>query len=104
MYQRELRKRIRERLRTGQLPPAFGSRTFGGRGRDVACDCCGEMITPHEIEYQVEFTPDSALCRKAFSTHIKCHWIWWEESDSQDRPWTSTHALSRVWNALREKH
>jgi hypothetical protein len=38
-----------------------------------------------------------------FCTHTRCHWIWWEESGSQNRRSGSARALSLVWNALRER-
>jgi hypothetical protein len=98
MKQKELRKLIRERLRTGQLPPAFGAKTFGGRGRHTACDCCGQIISGHDIEYQVEFTAPLGEAGKTLRAHVECHWIWWEESGQVTRR-GSPHALSRPWNA-----
>jgi hypothetical protein len=102
MNQNELRKLIRDRVRTGLLPSAVGSTTFGGRGRDGACDCCGKRIARHEMEYQVEFTPPARGSRNVFVAHIECHWIWWEESGSLGEPSATPHAVSPVWNALQE--
>jgi hypothetical protein len=102
MNQKELRKLIRGRVRIGQLPPAFDGKTYGGRGRDTACDCCGEIISADEIEYQVEFIPPRGESRRAFVSHVKCHWIWSEESDLQRRRSGSSRALPLVWNAISE--
>jgi hypothetical protein len=94
MNQRSLRKLIRGQVSTGQLPPAFGGKTFGGRGRKQACDCCGQIIGPDEIEYQIEFTPTHGESGKTFVAHIQCHWLWWEESDSQGSPSESPGELT----------
>ena len=83
MNQKLLRNLIRRQMSTGQLPPAFGGKTFGGRGRNQVCDCCGQIIEPDEIEYQIEFTPTRGESGKIFVAHIHCHWLWWEESDLQ---------------------
>jgi hypothetical protein len=83
MNEKSLRKLIRGQMSTGQLPPAFGGKTFGGRGSNQVCDCCGQIIAPDEIEYQIEFTPTRGEFGKTFVSHILCHWLWWEESDSQ---------------------
>jgi hypothetical protein len=86
---------------SGQLPPAFGGKTFGGRGRNQVCDCCGQIIAPDEIEYQIEFTPTRGESGKTFVAHIQCHWLWWEESDSQGSPSESPGELSLARNAMR---
>lgn len=101
MNQKILRNLIRGQISTGQLPPAFGGKTFGGRGRNQVCDCCGQIIEPDEIEYQIEFTPTRGESGKTFVAHIHCHWLWWEESDLQGSPSESAGELSLVRNAMR---
>jgi hypothetical protein len=64
---------IRERVRTGQLPSGPGDRTYGGKGSNTACACCGRKITSDEIEYEVHFNSTPHV----FSTHFYCYQIWW---------------------------
>ncbi len=66
---------IRERVRTGKLPSGAGDRTYGSRGSNTACACCGRNIAAHEIEYEVHFNSSPV----AFATHFFCYQIWWEQ-------------------------
>ena len=102
MNEEQLRALIRERVRTGQLPPVFGGRTFGGRGSNTACDCCGRIVTRHEIEYEVEIASDLGVSGPIFIAHAQCHWIWWEESGPLQCPPDSPGSQNLVWNALRD--
>ena len=81
MNEEQLRAVVRERVRTGQLPAVYGGRTFGGRGSNAPCDCCGQIIAHHEIEYEVQLTPPLRASSLTFIAHPQCHWIWREESD-----------------------
>jgi hypothetical protein len=101
MNQKELRALIRERMRTGQLPPVFSGKTFAGRGSNTACDCCGQMIRLHEVVYEVEFTIPCTESGRGLIAHPRCHWVWWEESGSQSNPPRSPGARSLIWGALR---
>ena len=64
---------IRERVRTGQLPSGPGDKTYGSKGSNTACACCGRKIASDEIEYEVHFNSSP----HAFSTHFHCYQIWW---------------------------
>ena len=65
---------IRERVRTGQLPRGPGDRTYGSKGSNTGCACCGGKIASDEIEYEVHFN----WSPRVFSTHFYCYQIWWE--------------------------
>jgi len=101
MNQKELRALIRERVRTGQLPPVLDGRTFGGRGSNTACDCCGQTIKRDDIEYEVQFAASVTQMGRSFIAHMQCHWIWWEESGPQSGPEESPDTRSLVWSALK---
>jgi len=75
MSAKEVLALIRERVRTGQLPSGPGDTTYGSKGSNTACACCGLKIASHEIEYEVHFDASP----RAFSTHLYCYQIWWEE-------------------------
>lgn len=102
MNEEQLRAVIRERVRTGQLPPVFGGRTFGGHGSNTVCDCCGQIVARHEIEYEVELTSDLGVSGPIFIAHARCHWIWWEESGPRQCLPDSRGSQNLVWNALRD--
>jgi hypothetical protein len=68
-------KLIRERVRTGQLPSGPADKTYGSKGSNTACACCGRKIASHEIEYEVHFNSSP----RALSTHFYCYQIWWGE-------------------------
>jgi hypothetical protein len=99
MDEEQLRTVIRERVRTGKLPPASG-RIFGGRGSSTACDCCGQIIGDREIEYEVELGGSGPT----FLVHARCHWIWREESGPQRSPPESAGSQNLIWNALKGCH
>jgi hypothetical protein len=99
MEEEHLRAVVRERVRTGELPSVFGGKTFGGRGSNGACDCCDQIITHHEIEYEVELSLPLDSSRLTFIAHPKCHWIWREESEPAEQsagvaadPWPANSA------------
>jgi len=75
MSAKELHTLIRERIRIGQLPGGPGDKTYGGKGSNTACACCGHTITCHEIEYEVHFRSS----KHAFAMHLDCYRMWWEE-------------------------
>ena len=100
MNQKELRALIRERIRTGQLPPVLGGKTFAGRGSNTACDCCDQIIARHEVVYEVQFTAPCTETGRGYIAHTRCHSIWWEESGPQSSPPASQGSPSLVWSAL----
>jgi hypothetical protein len=75
MSAKELLALIRERVRTGQLPRGPGDKTYGSKGSNTTCACCGRNIASHEIEYEVHFNS----CLRTFATHLSCYQIWWGE-------------------------
>jgi hypothetical protein len=102
MHTGELRALIRERIRTGQLPPVLGGKTFVGRGNNTACDCCGQIMSRHELVYEVQLTLAWTVFGRGYIAHTRCHWIWLEESASQSAPPPSRWSHSLVWDALRD--
>jgi hypothetical protein len=75
MNAKEVLALIRERVHTGQPPSGSGDKTYGSKGSNTTCACCGRKIASHEIEYEVHFNSS----RHAFSTHFYCYQIWWGE-------------------------
>ena len=102
MSQKELRALIRERMRSGQLPPVLDGKAFGGRGSNAACDCCGQIIARDEIEYEVQLAAPVTQTQRNFIAHMRCHWVWWEESGPQSSPAEQRDSPSLVWSALKD--
>jgi len=101
MNQTELRELIRELVRTGQLPTVRGGKTsFRGRGSNTVCDCCGQTIGPHDIEYEVEFTTPPMEPARSYNAHMQCHQLWWLESGPQNPP-AAARTRGQLWDALR---
>ena len=71
---------IRERIRIGQLPRGPGGKTYGGKGSNAACACCGHTITWREIEYEVHFSS----FKHALSMHLDCYRMWWQECGADE--------------------
>ena len=80
MSAKEVHALIRERIRIGQLPGGPGDKTYGGKGSNTACACCGHTITWHEIEYEVHFRS----FQHAFSMHLDCYRMWWQECTADE--------------------
>src|SRR5260370_40644004 len=93
MSDKEVLGVIRERVRTGQLPTGPGDKTYGSKGSNTVCACCGRKIASHEIEYEVHFNSSP----HAFSTHFYCYQIWWREWSADEPPGES----ERRWGCAR---
>ncbi len=70
----DARRLIAERLAAGTLPRCRAQRVFGGRGEGAPCGCCGELIAPAQIQYDV----DDA--EQIIPMHLQCYRLWVEES------------------------
>jgi hypothetical protein len=92
MNEQELRSLIRERIRAGLLPSGRGDRTFGGPGSEAECDCCGEPIARHQIEFEVEFASSHSACARTLVAHRECHRIWWDELETDRLAQASRYA------------
>jgi hypothetical protein len=74
--ERALRKKIRERLKTGALPLTEPARTWGGQGRDRICAACKLPITREQMEYEVEFEAPTRAALKVEHMHLPCFAAW----------------------------
>ena len=69
----ELRVSVRERLRSGVLPPLSGA-AWANRGSGRPCVVCETAIRSLETEYEINGIVPNVY------THILCYTIWLEES------------------------
>jgi len=72
-----LRARVRRLLATGVLPlRSSDQKLFGGHGVGQACACCGGMISPSEVLYEIECLEGS----QTWLMHLRCLEAWEIES------------------------
>ena len=74
MHREEVRQRIRELLRRGELPRQRQSRTWGGPGAGLPCHGCGEIVGPDDIEIEVQFLTEAGFVTRRF--HTLCFALW----------------------------
>jgi hypothetical protein len=69
-----------ERLSVAALRRARPGRLWGGKGCGAPCDFCRVLVSPSEVEYEVEAELDGVALTLHF--HPRCHDIWRAEADS----------------------
>lgn len=78
-----------ERLTVAALRRAVPGRMWGGKGCGTPCDYCRVLVTPEEIEYEVEAELDSEIVVLHF--HPRCYDTWRSSRQPLD-PETSSPA------------
>lgn len=72
---KRVRELIRARVSSGALPRFADERIFAGKGDMQPCVCCGDTITPKDIQYEVVLADQSVLFM-----HLECFNVWCKES------------------------
>jgi len=70
--------RVRQRMRTGLLPPGPANELFGGHGTGALCSCCDRVIREDEIEFEIHAATDGAE-QLRLMMHSHCMRIWYDE-------------------------
>ena len=77
MDERWLRERVREVIRTGDLPDRPAGRVWGGPGSGLNCTLCGRALTREEPEIELEFFgSDPQAGPRAPHLHVACFKAW----------------------------
>jgi len=63
---------VRERLRSGALPRGPAQEQFGGNGTGAICNCCDQVISPDQIEFEIH-------AGAVLMMHSHCMRIWYDE-------------------------
>ena len=65
---------VADKIRSGALPlpPEPPGKCFAGMGTRRPCDGCGELISPDEVEYEVD------IVERTLRFHAKCLSVWHE--------------------------
>jgi hypothetical protein len=77
----ELRTRARELIHLQELPDLCDDQVWAGPGTEAPCCLCNQVITRHEMEYEIE-AADAEAARR-FRFHMWCHAIWECECTAQ---------------------
>jgi len=72
----DLRRRIRDMIVTGQIPPLLDRRSWIGQGHGQVCLLCEQLITSAHWEHEVDLPPVGEI-----RVHGVCFRIWLEESE-----------------------
>jgi len=72
-----LRLRVRQLVKTGEVPCEEPGKTWAGHGTGTHCAACGEPIKPTEVEFETEL-PSGATLR----LHRLCHDLWRYECEA----------------------
>lgn len=67
-----LRKIAHESIAAGLLPNHPPLKTWGGPGSGVKCALCGTFVDEDQLEFEVEFGPESGRCY----LHLACFSAW----------------------------
>jgi hypothetical protein len=72
-----IREQAREAVRTGKLPRRGQDRTWGGPGVGARCAVCGEPVSKHEMELEIQFARDEdSPGLDKFHVHVRCFAAW----------------------------
>lgn len=73
----ELRDRVRDAMRTGELPRRAPERTWAGPGCGARCVICGEHVGPDQVEFELEFTTGQGGDAPGdYHVHRGCFLVW----------------------------
>jgi hypothetical protein len=79
-----LREKAREAIASGKLPMRKAHRALGGLGTGRTCALCGGLLTPTQMEIEIELNPlGSAHGLPRYYLHPRCFAAWELEIDSK---------------------
>jgi hypothetical protein len=64
---------IRTKLESGELPRAKPDKVWAGKGTDRPCTACGTVITPADVEYELDLGAAPAVTLRF---HQACLTVW----------------------------
>jgi hypothetical protein len=87
-----LSERVKQAIRNGRLPTAFGKGTvWGGQGCGTLCDVCAQRIAYDDLEIEVILS--SPPFRRVLHLHVKCEQLWQEVSTRHPDSVYQSHPL-----------
>ena len=70
----DARQRILANLDAGRLPPNAPRKMYAGYGDGHACDGCGEIIGPTQVEWEATYEDG-----RVYRLHLGCAGLWESE-------------------------
>ena len=75
--ERLLQERVRQAIDSGKLPARKPDRVLGGLGTGKLCVVCGAILTPTQMEIEVEFDRgETSPGRDRYWAHPRCFAAW----------------------------
>jgi hypothetical protein len=69
---------VRQRIRSGRLPPGPVNELFGGTGTGALCSCCDRVISADQIAFEIHAASDGSE-QLRLMMHSHCMRIWYDE-------------------------
>jgi hypothetical protein len=69
----DIREVVRAKLESGELPSAKPEKSWAGKGTDRPCAACGMVITPEDVEYELDL---GAAPTVTLRFHQSCLTVW----------------------------
>ena len=66
-----VRNKVREAIQMGKLPHRLPDRTHGGRGTEVACASCGDLVRRDQMEIRMELVGYASPYQKSLISGIR---------------------------------
>ena len=70
----ELRKMAAQLIEAGRLPAAGQLKLWGGMGCGGECALCAQVVTPEQVQYEVEQPRETGT--RSYFFHMVCHAAW----------------------------
>ena len=71
-----LREKALEAIIGGKLPIRKPDRTLGGLGSGKTCALCSELLTPTQMELEIEFNRHGSPGLDTYHLHPRCFTVW----------------------------
>jgi hypothetical protein len=75
-----VRDKVREAIQTGKLPHRRPDRTDGGRGTEVACAACGDLVRRDQMEIRMELIGYASPYQTSLTAALERLWATGEVS------------------------
>ncbi len=71
-----LREHARNSIQSGTLPSRSPDAMWGGPGAGAPCAVCGAIVTPEDVEMEIEFRHEDSRGAENYHLHNRCFAAW----------------------------
>jgi hypothetical protein len=79
-----LREHARNSIQSGSVPGRSPDAVWGGPGAGASCAVCSVIVTPEDVEMEIEFSRDDGRGADTYHLHSRCFAAWELERLSLD--------------------